>query len=98
MERLTRLCQDTENGTYSPYTAGVYNGIYPNCTLGKVVERLAYYEDLEEDGRLIILDVEDVCPCANCNVGWISIPSEGVRGCEETCVRLKQYNEKLYKK
>lgn len=94
MERLTRLCQDTENGTYSPYTAGDYNGIYPNCTLGKVVKRLAYYEDLEENGRLIILDAEDACPCGNCTVGWISISSEGTHGCEETCVRLKQYNEK----
>ena len=94
MERSTRVCQDTENGTYSPYTVGDYNGIYPNCTLGKVVERLAYYENLKEEGRLIILDAKDVYPCRNCNVGWGSISSEGVHGCEETCIRLKQYNEK----
>jgi hypothetical protein len=54
MERLTRPCKDTENGKYIPYTTGTYTGIFPDCTLGKVVERLAYYEDLEEQGRLEI--------------------------------------------
>ena len=55
MKRLTRLCKDTENGTYIPYVAGTFVGIYPNCTLGEVVQRLAYYEDLEEQGRLVVL-------------------------------------------
>lgn len=47
MEKLTRLCKDTENGKYIPYVAGDFIGIYPDCILGKVVERLAAYEDTD---------------------------------------------------
>lgn len=46
MERLTKPCADTENGKYIPYVAGTFTGIYPDCTLGQVVEKLAKYEDL----------------------------------------------------
>ena len=59
-----------------------------------VWDKLAEYEDLEEQGRLIILTVEDIHPCRNCDNGWGSMSSEGVETCEETCLRLKQYNEK----
>lgn len=55
MERLTRPCEDTENGKYIPHTAGSFTGIYPDCTLGEVVEKLAEYEDLEEQGLLVRL-------------------------------------------
>ena len=41
MERLTRLCADTESGKFCRHTAGSFIGIYPDCTLGKVVEKLA---------------------------------------------------------
>lgn len=60
MDRLTRPCEDTENGKYIPYVVGKYTGIYPyresetETIMGEVVERLAYYENLEEEGRLII--------------------------------------------
>lgn len=95
MERLTRLCENTENGKYIPYVADNYIGIYPNCTLGKVVERLAYYEDLEEDGRLIVLSIQDIHPCKNCDTGWGSISSDGgCASCHDDCGRLKEYNEK----
>ena len=47
MKRLTRLCENTENGKYIPYTTGVYTGIFPDCTLGEVVERLAAYENTD---------------------------------------------------
>lgn len=58
------------------------------------IEKLAEYEDLEEQGRLIKLSIRDIHPCRNCGVGWGSISSEGCHGCEETCIRLKEYSEK----
>ena len=58
------------------------------------IEKLAEYEDLEEQGRLIILTVQDIHPCRNCNTGWGHISSEGCHTCDETCERLKAYNEK----
>ena len=58
VERLTRLCKDTKDGKYGRYVVDSYTRILVDSTLGKVVERLAYYEDLEEQGRLIILDSE----------------------------------------
>lgn len=62
-----------------------------------VWDKLAYYEDLEEQGRLIVLTVQDVHPCRNCDTGWGSISSNGCTSCEETCVRLKEYIEKYSK-
>ena len=94
MKRLTKPCPNTYNGTYGPYVVGSYLGIYPDCTLAQVVERLAYYENLEEEGRLIILSTQDIHPCRNCDVGWGSISSEGVKSCSDTCKKLKEYNEK----
>ena len=55
MERLTRPCEDTENGKYIPYVVGKYIGIYPYNIMGEVVERLAYYENLEEEELLLKL-------------------------------------------
>lgn len=40
------------------------------------------------------LCVKDVHPCKYCDTGWGSISAEGCHGCEETCIRLKEYNEK----
>lgn len=71
-----------------------------NCALQSTngiedaIEKLAYYEDLEEQGRLIILTVQDIHPCRNCDTGWGHISSEGCHTCDETCKRLKAYNEK----
>lgn len=64
------------------------------CGIYQAIQKLAYYEDLEEQGRLITLSVQEIHPCRNCGVGWGSISSEGCTSCEETCVRLKEYNEK----
>lgn len=58
------------------------------------IEKLAEYEDLEEQGRLIKLSIRDIHPCRNCDVGWGSISSEGSDGCENYCTRLKEYNKK----
>lgn len=54
MERLTRLCKNTEGGKYSKYVIGNYNRIYSDIEFGKAVDKLGYYEDLEEQGRLQI--------------------------------------------
>lgn len=54
----------------------------------------AKYKDLEEQGRLIILSVDDIHPCKYCDSGWGSISSEGCKSCYDDCERLKQYNEK----
>lgn len=74
-----------------------------NCTLQTTngiedaIEKLAEYEDLEEQGRLIKLSIHDIHPCRNCGVGWESISSEVSDGCENYCTRLKEYNEKYNK-
>ena len=59
--------------------------------------KLKHYEDLEEEGRLIVLSVEDICPCKNCDVGWHTLSCEGCDGCENYCERLKEYQEKYNK-
>lgn len=59
-----------------------------------IIKKLAEYEDLEEQGRLITLSVEDIHPCKHCDTGWGSISSEGCTTCHDSCVRLKKYNEK----
>ena len=64
------------------------------CGIYQAIQKLAYYEDLEEQGRLITLSVQEIHPCRNCSVGWGSISSEGSDGCENYCARLKEYNEK----
>lgn len=61
---------------------------------GAAIDKLGRYEDMEEQGRLIILSIEDIHPCRNCNAGWGSFSFDGCHSCEETCKRLKQYNEK----
>lgn len=47
-----------------------------------------------ESSGVITKVVDDMNPCRNCETGWGSISTEGYRGCEETCTRLKEYNEK----
>lgn len=61
------------------------------------IQKLAYYEDLEEKGMLLILEETNEHPCKNCGMGWGSISSDGYTGCEETCTKLKEYNEKYNK-
>lgn len=55
MKRFTRLCKDTEDGRYGKFVVGNYNGIYSGLELSEAVDKLGHYEDLEEQGRLIIL-------------------------------------------
>lgn len=78
----------------------VYCSEYSNCynmscnEVYNALSKLRYYEDLEEQGRLIVLSVEDIHPCNGCGIGWGYASSEGCHTCDETCEKLKQYNEK----
>lgn len=96
MERLTRKSSNTDMVWFIDYDNNM--DLEP-CEMSPahsrlVIEKLAYYEDLEEQGRLIVLTVQDIHPCRNCGVGWGHISSEGCHTCDETCERLKKYNEK----
>lgn len=64
---------------------------------GIPVSKIIELTEAEKQGRLIVLDVKDIHPCRNCNIGWGSISSECCHSCDETCERLKQYNEKYNK-
>lgn len=61
---------------------------------GVTVSKIMELAKAEKEGRLVILTVQDIHPCRNCNTGWGSISSEGYHGCEETCIRLKEYSKK----
>lgn len=99
MGRLTRLCRNTEGGKYGKYVTDNYVGIYSDIELSKAIDKLGYYEDLEEEGRLVILSVDDIHPCKNCDTGWGSVSSDGVcECCYDNCDRLKKYNEKYNEK
>lgn len=95
MDRFT-----TKESVKAELIGCVYCPEYSNCynmscnEVYNALSKLRYYEDLEEEGRLIILSVEDIHPCKNCGVGWGSISSEGCKSCHDSCDRLKQYNEK----
>lgn len=58
------------------------------------IQNLQAYEDMESQGRLIVLSIEDIHPCKYCNSGWGSISSEGCKSCHDDCERLKQYNKR----
>ena len=92
MERLTKRQSDGTVIAWHPLKYYNYNDFK------KVLERLAYYEDLEEEGRLAILSIQDIHPCRRCDTGWGGISSEGCISCHDTCKRLKRYNEKYYEK
>lgn len=64
---------------------------------GVTVSKIMELAKAEKEGRLVILTIQDIHPCKNCDVGWGSISSEGCYSCEETCVRLKEYNDKYNK-
>ena len=49
-----------------------YSNCYSNMSCNEIynaLSKLRYYEDLEEQGRLIILTIQDIHPCKNCGVG-----------------------------
>ena len=61
---------------------------------GVTVSKIMELAKAEKEGRLVIFTIQDIHPCRNCNTGWGSISSEGYHGCEETCIRLKEYSKK----
>ena len=68
-----------------------------NCpTLAEIYEKLAFYEDLEEKGKLPIVYGANVYPCTNCGIGWASISAEGCKSCHDDCEKLKEYYRKEY--
>ena len=54
-------------------------------------QQLAYYKDLDADGRLKVLTVQEIYPCNDCECGWASISLNECKSCSDTCIRLKQY-------
>lgn len=61
------------------------------CAIYEAIQRLAYYEDLEEQGRLLIVERQEVHPCRYCTTGWGY--ADG-KGCYDTCEKLKQYSNR----
>lgn len=59
-----------------------------------IIKKLARYEDLEEEGRLVILSVEDIHPCKICDAGWGYITSNSSKSCYENCGKLREYKKK----
>ena len=96
---MKRLTERFSNGQAAVAGCGCnckYNFKYcqfdkENCpTLGEIYEKLAFYEDLEEKGKLSIVYGVNVYPCTNCGIGWASISTEGCKSCHDDCEKLKE--------
>lgn len=77
-----------------------HNHCYSNISCNEIynaLSKLRYFEDLAEQGRLIILSIEDIHPCKHCDAGWGSFSLKDCKTCHDTCERLKQYNDKYSK-
>ena len=60
-----------------------------------VWDKLAYYEDLEESGNLVILDrTNEPNPCTYCNGGYLEVSPGHIGGCTDTCERYKEWEER----
>lgn len=101
MERLTKRITENQIELSAKANPTQYvnspQRVHMKHPFWNVFNKLAYYEDLEEEGRLIILSVQDIHPCKHCDTGWGSISSEGCKSCYDDCKRLKEYNEKYSK-
>lgn len=98
MERLTRV---SKNGTGMIWFIDHNNNnidVEPCEMTTKdiriALERLAYYEDLEERYKLIAPLPHDDNPCLHCDSGWASISSTKCTSCSDSCLRLKEYHER----
>ena len=61
---------------------------------GVPVSKIMELAKAEKEGRLVILSIQDIHPCRNCNTRWGYASAEGCHTCDETCERLKEYNDK----
>ena len=72
-----------------------YAGVLAASGLNVDIDDLKHIQNLidwEEEGRLIVIDVEDKdLPCHKCAVGWGKISTLGLKSCEEDCVVLKEH-------
>lgn len=103
MGRLTRWNEQSEMAELVGWDTEEWKNFMNNfdvpiwASLAEAFDKLAEYEDLEEQDRMIKLDVKDIHPCINCNVGWGSLSSVGYDSCENHCVKLEKYNAKYNK-
>lgn len=103
---MARLTEKFSNGQVGVAGCGKsckydykYCSANENCpTLYEIYEKLAFYEDLEEQGELPIVYGINVHPCTNCKVGWASISAQGYESCHYDCEKLKQYYRKEIEK
>lgn len=73
------------------------DGFEGNCpALEEIYEKLAFYEDLEEQGKLAVVYQENIYPCTNCNSGWASISTAGCKSCHDDCEKLRDYYRKEF--
>ena len=103
MERYTRPYVGFGD-EYISYTVedGEYGGIYKGTVLGEVVERLGYFEDLLEQGRLFIIGNQEY-PCTDCkneellfsNGKICEIGGYPIRICEKNCKKYESYTRQV---
>ena len=68
-----------------------------NCpTISEIYKKLAFYEDLEEKGKLPVVYGVNCYPCTNCSVGWASISTKGCKSCHDDCDKLIEYYRKEF--
>jgi hypothetical protein len=60
-------------------------------SLCEAFDKLAEYEDLEEQGRLKKLSIADINPCPACTKGFGYISDGGAKFCYDDCDKFKQY-------
>ena len=100
MKRLTKI---SDNGTGMIWFKDPDNNLQLEpCEMTTkdirlVLEKLAYYENLEEQGKSINTISKNIypSPCNMCNNGWTTVTSTSCTSCHNTCVRYKEYIRNL---
>lgn len=92
MERLTYRPAKP----YISKTSGELVKAYSDCSAREIINRLADYEDAEEQGRLIIINdtPRQVSPCDTCESGWgYSTTNGNYDSCFDVCEKLAEYRK-----